>query len=241
MLYACAAAAFIALGAQGAAAKPMPFDPTGRALAAPARASKTKPAVVQQRAKKTPIASPRKLRKQRSVAVISSACALSRAERARRIGRTVTQALDEEAANAQLVAHAAHAAGVPINLALSVAYHESRLDTCAVSHTGVRGVMQVTTETAKWLGLNRNINRQNVMAGVKILQRAIRVCGEMDFGCLARRYNGSTPKEQSRWAEGVELASFELEMHLEVRPYLNPRKRPDPGLKVVMARGGELL
>ena len=75
---------------------------------------------------------------------LSNVCALPSSERARRISRSISTAVSEEAHNAALVSDAADRHGVPKPLALAVAFHESRLDTCAKSHTGVKGVMQVT-------------------------------------------------------------------------------------------------
>jgi soluble lytic murein transglycosylase-like protein len=241
MLYACATATAVMIGAHAASAKPFPFDPTGRTVTTSTRATLSSRTVMNRRMKKKPAAvNARGFRHAKAVA--ASPCALSRAERARRIGRSIEDVLDEEAANAELVAEASQKAGVPVHLALGVGYHESRLDTCAVSHTGVRGVMQVTKETARWLKLNRDKNRENILAGVTILKRAVARCGEEDFTCLARRYNASTASEQAKWAAGVELAAIKIETHLEGRPYLTIRKRPEPKVAIVMlATAGELL
>jgi soluble lytic murein transglycosylase-like protein len=99
---------------------------------------------------------------------------------------------------------------VPKPLALAVAFHESRLDTCAKSHTGVKGVMQVTGMTARTYRLDRDLNQDNVEAGVRVLRAAIRRCGARDYGCLAARYNGSTKVERAKWSRGVRAAHLEL-------------------------------
>lgn len=93
-----------------------------------------------------------------SDAVSSDVCALPSSERTRRLSRSIGTALSEEAHNAALVVHAADRHGVPKPLALAVAFHESRLDTCAKSHTGVKGVMQVTGITALTYRLDRDLN-----------------------------------------------------------------------------------
>jgi soluble lytic murein transglycosylase-like protein len=100
--------------------------------------------------------------------------------------------------------------GVPKPLALAVAFHESHLDTCAKSHTGVKGVMQVTGITARTYRLDRDLNEHNVEAGVRVLRAAIRRCGARDYGCLAARYNGSTKLERAKWSRGVRAAHLEL-------------------------------
>jgi soluble lytic murein transglycosylase-like protein len=100
--------------------------------------------------------------------------------------------------NASLVSEAADRHGVPKPLALAVAFHESRLDRCARSHTGVKGVMQVTGMTARTYRLDRDLNEHNVEAGVRVLRAAIRTCDARDYGCLAARYNGSTKVERAK-------------------------------------------
>jgi soluble lytic murein transglycosylase-like protein len=152
-----------------------------------------------------------------SDAVSPNVCALPSSERTRRLTRSIGTALSEESHNASLVSEAADRHGVPKPLALAVAFHESRLDTCAKSHTGVRGVMQVTGRTARTYRLDRDLNEHNVEAGVRVLRAAIRRCGARDYGCLAVRYNGSTKLERTKWSRGVRTAHLELRYQIGER------------------------
>ncbi len=174
--------------------------------------------------------------------LVSGVCVLPSAERARRIGRSLETALGEEAENASLVSETAARLGVPTTLALAVAYHESRLDECAKSHTGVWGVMQVTTLTAQTYRLNRDITEENVEAGMRVLRRAIRVCGKRDYACLASRYNGSTWSERARWASSVRVAHMEL--RYQVGDHIPSLETGPPGLTtkfVRLATAGSLV
>jgi soluble lytic murein transglycosylase-like protein len=174
--------------------------------------------------------------------LIAAVCVLPSAERARRIGRSLEAALSEEAENASLVSETAARLGVPTTLALAVAYHESRLDECAKSHTGVWGVMQVTKLTAQTYRLNRDITEENVEAGVRVLRRAIRACGKRDYACLASRYNGSTQSERARWASSVRVAHMEL--RYQVGDHIQSLETGTPGLPtkfVRLATAGSLI
>ncbi len=56
--------------------------------------------------------------------------------------------------------------GVPWTLIAAVAYQESKWNNDAVSHTGVRGLMQLTTLTAEHLGIeNREDANQSIQGG----------------------------------------------------------------------------
>ncbi len=172
----------------------------------------------------------------------SSACALPSSERTRRLARSIGTALSEEAHNAALVADAADRHGVPSPLALAVAFHESRLDTCAKSHTGVKGVMQVTGMTARTYRLDRNLNQDNVEAGVRVLRAAIRTCGARDYGCLAARYNGSTKVERAKWSRGVRAAHLELRYQVGERLPSSGPGAPEQSTRFVrLATAGSLL
>jgi soluble lytic murein transglycosylase-like protein len=150
--------------------------------------------------------------------------------------------LFEEAENAALIVEAALQHNAPPDLALAVAYHESRIDTCAVSPTGVKGVMQVTESTATWLGFDRDNNGDNVHAGVKLLARIVRACGRVHYRCHAARYNGSTRRERRRWAAGVRSAQREIGLEHALGIAARVAARHDQALKTVrMATAGSLL
>jgi len=135
-------------------------------------------------------------------------CNLSGKEKAQNMRRSPSQAMSEEAHNVGLVRSAAQEYGVPEELALAVAYHESRLDTCAGSPTGVKGVMQLTKRTGRGYGFDRDINEENIKGGMATLNDAISSCrSTTNYACLAKHYNGSTAGEQAQWANGVARAS----------------------------------
>ncbi|TIU39549.1 MAG: hypothetical protein E5W31_07460, partial [Mesorhizobium sp.] len=79
-------------------------------------------------------------------------CTYSNKYRSQMFRRSPAEALQRDAGNVQLIRYYAQKYGVPEGLALSAAYQESRFDTCAGSHTGVKGVMQLTKSTGKSMG-----------------------------------------------------------------------------------------
>jgi hypothetical protein len=131
-------------------------------------------------------------------------CNISKGEKNRRLyNRSPAKAVAEESRNVELIKHYADKYNVPAGLALSVAYAESGIDTCAGSPTGVKGVMQLTKSTGKGLGFNRDISDQNIEGGVKYLGLGVKKCGQTNYACLASWYNGSTMAEQRGWASKV--------------------------------------
>ncbi|TIU42778.1 transglycosylase SLT domain-containing protein [Mesorhizobium sp.] len=133
----------------------------------------------------------------------SLVCTYTNKYRSQMFSRSPGEALSRDAENAKLIRYYAQKYGVPEGLALSVAYQESRLDSCAGSHTGVKGVMQLTKGTGRQLGFDRDINEQNIEGGVKYLGKGVAQCGASNYSCLASFYNGSNAAEQAGWASGV--------------------------------------
>lgn len=133
----------------------------------------------------------------------SVVCTYSNKYRSQMFRRSPAEALQRDAGNVKMIRYYAQKYGVPEGLALSVAYQESRFDTCAGSHTGVKGVMQLTKGTGKSMGLDRDVNEQNVEGGVKYLGMGVKQCGATNYSCLASFYNGSNAGEQNQWAGGV--------------------------------------
>ncbi|RWE21462.1 MAG: hypothetical protein EOS41_26540 [Mesorhizobium sp.] len=133
----------------------------------------------------------------------SLVCTYTNKYRSQMFSRSPGEALSRDAENAKLIRYYAQKYGVPEGLALSVAYQESRLDSCAGSHTGVKGVMQLTKGTGRQLGFDRDINEQNIEGGVKYLSKGVAQCGASNYSCLASFYNGSSAAEQAEWASGV--------------------------------------
>ncbi|RUX16362.1 hypothetical protein EOA23_33025 [Mesorhizobium sp. M2A.F.Ca.ET.042.01.1.1] len=133
----------------------------------------------------------------------SLVCTYTNKYRSQMFSRSPGEALSRDAENAKLIRYYAQKYDVPEGLALSVAYQESRLDSCAGSHTGVKGVMQLTKGTGRQLGFDRDINEQNIEGGVKYLGKGVAQCGASNYSCLASFYNGSNAAEQAEWASGV--------------------------------------
>lgn len=133
----------------------------------------------------------------------SVVCTYSNKYRSQMYRRSPSEALKRDAGNVKLIRYYAQKYGVPEGLALSVAYQESRLDSCAGSPTGVKGVMQLTKGTGKAMGFDRGINEQNIEGGVKYLKLGVKKCGATNYTCLASFYNGSDAAQQKQWAGGV--------------------------------------
>lgn len=130
-------------------------------------------------------------------------CTYSNKYRSTMFRRSPKEALERDASNVSLIRFYAKKYGVSEGLALSVSYQEARFDTCAGSHTGVKGAMQLTKATGRGLGFDRDINEQNIEGGVKLLGQISYQCGDTDYTCFAKHYNGSTAAEQTGWAAGV--------------------------------------
>jgi hypothetical protein len=124
---------------------------------------------------------------------------------------SLQQSMADNPQIAQMVSASAQQQGVPVSLALAVAYQESRFNPCAGSFSGVLGPMQLTTRTASSLGYDRNMLGQNIDGGMAVLRRAVNACGTSDYACLASRYNGSSPNQQADWARGVGAADQQLQ------------------------------
>ena len=103
----------------------------------------------------------------------------------------------------QLIAEEATAAGVPVSLALAVAWQESGWRQEVVSSAGAVGVMQLMPGTAQWIGqsmLGRPVNindaRDNVHAGVRLLAHYLnRYAGNREL-VLAAYYQGQTAADR---------------------------------------------
>lgn len=129
---------------------------------------------------------------------------------------SVSQAIKNNQSNAQMITAAAQQYSVPLDLALAVSYQESRMQSCAGSPTGVKGPMQLTVATGKFVGYNRNINSQNILGGMATLHAAISACGTTNFACLSSHYNGSNSKQQKEWKNGVRNADKTLKGNTNV-------------------------
>jgi LysM repeat protein len=95
-----------------------------------------------------------------------------------------------------LVARQARASGVPVPLALALAYNESGFQQHVRSSVGAVGVMQVMPGTGKWVGkylVGRKLNlyevHDNVLAGIRYFKLLLRATGRADQA-LAGYYQG---------------------------------------------------
>lgn len=70
----------------------------------------------------------------------------------------------------EFILNAAKETGIPPLLLVAVIYQESRFDPHAVSETKVRGIMQLTTATAKMLAVDRKDPEQCIMGGARYLR-----------------------------------------------------------------------
>lgn len=86
----------------------------------------------------------------------------------------------------QIAVTAAHM-GVPADLAVSTAWHESRLDRHAVGLVGEVGPLQVRPET--WCRSTGRVCRDPITAGVRVLGRYLQRHGEH----AVCRYRGAKP------------------------------------------------
>lgn len=130
-------------------------------------------------------------------------CTYSNKYRGEMFRRSPAQAIEHSKGNVSLIRYYAKKYGISEGLAMSVSYQEARFDSCAGSHTGVKGAMQLTKRTGQGLGFDRDINEQNIEGGVKLLSMGAKKCGETNYTCLASYYNGSNATEQANWAAGV--------------------------------------
>ncbi len=103
----------------------------------------------------------------------------------------------------QLVAAEAKAAGVPVPLALAVAWQESGWRQGVVSYAGAVGVMQLLPSTAEWIGstmlgtaIDVHDTRDNVRAGVRLLAHYIARYGAGSDLVLAAYYQGQTAADR---------------------------------------------
>lgn len=71
------------------------------------------------------------------------------------------------------VRYAALQAGIDPDIAAAVALQESGFNPSAVSKTGVKGTMQVTKNTGKGLGFDRDNSDENVLAGIALLKQGM--------------------------------------------------------------------
>ena len=90
----------------------------------------------------------------------------------------------------EAIAKASAETGIDPLLIAAVIFQESRFDPSAVSFTGVRGIMQLTTDTAAMLNVNRLDPEECILGGARYLKMMNDSLGDLDISewdrwCLA--------------------------------------------------------
>lgn len=123
----------------------------------------------------------------------------------------------------------AQAAGVPLELAKALATTESRGDKNAKSLTGVKGMFQLTEDTAKELGVDRDDPLQNIKGGVQYLKKKLDKHGG-DISRAMAAYNGGDDAVEKAFSKYGDSWQDHLEEFLKPIPY----KKAD-GTKAVIS------
>jgi len=94
----------------------------------------------------------------------------------------------------EMIVSEALRAGVPADLALGVAWRESRFQPGAISATRDSGVMQLHDTTVRALHVADPLDaRQNIVAGVGLLGKWFALCIESDSAALYGYAHGKCP------------------------------------------------
>lgn len=90
------------------------------------------------------------------------------------------------------IADAARASALSASLITAIAWRESNFRAAAVSHAGALGEMQLLPQTARQLGVDPRVSRQNVAGGAAYVRT------------LLQRYNGDLIKTLAAYNAGPE-------------------------------------
>lgn len=118
-----------------------------------------------------------------------------------RAGASMSLGAERLAARDAVVA-AAREHGIDVDLALAIAWQESRWRPDAVSHAGARGVMQCMPVTGRWMSekLGRQLDlddvRDNATCGVMLLKTLQQSAGGDEATVLGAYYQGMTSLKQ---------------------------------------------
>ena len=114
-----------------------------------------------------------------------------------------------------LFQHAQEATGIEWRLLAAIAYQESQWDTQATSETGVRGLMQLTEDTARHLGV---VDRMDAQAGVLAAAQYLRG--------LKDKLPARIPEPDRTW---LALAAYNIGIaHLEDARVLAQKQKSSP-------------
>ena len=128
------------------------------------------------------------------------------------------------------IREAASAYGVDPALVRAVVWVESRYDPYAVSPRGARGLMQLTSDTAREVGVTNPFDaRQNVFGGTKYLSRLIRQ-HDGDVALALASYNAgpATVRRFGGMPPYGETAEYLTKIRRRFRRLPDPAARPAP-------------
>lgn len=94
--------------------------------------------------------------------------------------------------------------GVPAELALAVAWVESRGNTTATSSKGAKGVMQLMPDTARAYGVADPYDAaSNIDAGVRMLAKLIKTTGGIDRALASYNWGPGNVRRATTWPASV--------------------------------------
>ncbi len=127
-----------------------------------------------------------------------------------------------------LFQHAQDATGIEWRLLAAIAYQESQWDTQATSETGVRGLMQLTEDTARHLGV---VDRMDPQAGVLAAAKYLRG--------LKDKLPSRIPEPDRTW---LALAAYNIGIaHLEDARVLAQKQKSSPDSWAAVSKALPLL
>lgn len=105
-----------------------------------------------------------------------------------------------------LIRRVAREEGVREDIALAIAYQESRFNPCARSPVGATGIMQLMPGTAADLGVNPHDPEQNVRGGLRYFKTQLKKFGSVELALAAynagpgnvRKYGGVPPFKETQ-------------------------------------------
>jgi hypothetical protein len=127
-----------------------------------------------------------------------------------------------------LIREAATAYGVDAALVRAVVWVESRYDPYAVSPRGARGLMQLTPDTARHVGVTNPFDaRQNVFGGTKYLSQLIkRHDGDVALALASYNAGPATVRRFGGMPPYVETAEYLTRIRRRFRRLPEPRSAP---------------
>lgn len=106
-----------------------------------------------------------------------------------------------------MIQSAAAAAGVPPQLAVAVAQHESSLNQAAVGTSGELGVFQLMPGTAAQLGVDPSNLQQNIQGGVTYLSQMHSLTGNWNDALIAYNEGPGAWSSGNRYSQSQNYAS----------------------------------